>query len=70
MFDASAWVVRGSCSRGLYHYGWGHRCLRYCSILEWYVQHWGCMDWALSDHIAVLLFLFIEVIICVRLVFA
>ena len=63
MLDASAWVVRGSCGSGLHCYGWSRRCLGHHCILEWYVQHWGCVDWALSDCIAVSLFFFVEVIV-------
>ena len=63
MFNASAWVVCGSCHSCLYCYGWGCRHLRHRCIFEWYVQHQRCMNQALSDCIAVSLFLFIEVVV-------
>ena len=69
MFDASAWVVCGCCGGSLHCYGQGHCCLRHRCVFEWYVQRWGCVDRALSDRVAVFLFLFVEVIVCVRLVF-
>ena len=63
MLDASAQIVRGPCGSGLHCYGWSHCCLGHRCILEWYVQCWGCVDWALSDHIGVPLFFFVEVVI-------
>ena len=70
MFDALALIVHSSCGGGLYCCGQGHHCLRHHCIFEWYMQRWRCMNWALSDCVAVFLFLFIEVVVCVRLVFA